>query len=166
MHLPCTTWMNRPRPLIFQKLYSLFIYLVMSHHSVLYYSACVKKYWILNHTVPGRQLFSPPLFCQRKRSFVCSGFVCMHVCVCMSVCVNVSCLPACLPCTHAYRSSSSFNRTIWYSLFLFMWFRWRFQEGRAVRGFGRGVTVSRPLLRSERETLVKRKPPMDGWGAA
>lgn len=33
-------------------------------------------------------------------------------------------------------------------------------------GFGRGVTVSRPLLWSERETLLKRKPPVDGWGAA
>lgn len=37
--------------------------------------------------------------------------------------------PFCQPCTHAYRSSSSFNTTRWYSLFLFMWLWWRFQEG-------------------------------------
>lgn len=33
-------------------------------------------------------------------------------------------------------------------------------------GLGRGVTVSRPPLRSERETLLKGKPPVDGWAAA
>lgn len=82
-------------------------------------------------------------------------FVCMRVCVCKR-------FPACLPCTHAHRSSSSFSTTIWYSLFLFMWSQWRFQESRAGRGFGRGVTVSRPLLWSERETFAEKKT-SHGW---
>lgn len=43
-----------------------------------------------------------------------------------------------------------------------MWSWWRFQESRAARGFGRSVTVSGPLLWSERETLLKRKP-SHGW---